>query len=439
MDSIPFDQVYIHPKILDGFGETMSKSKGNGIDPLDVIEKFGADALRFGMAHLTTETQDVRLPVRFECPHCETPIEQTKKNRILPAVECKSCKKSFSTQWAESDEDKALPRGPVVSERFELARNFANKLWNASRFAMINLQDYSAGPIDESSLTLEDRWILSRLSTVTKKVTEYLEGFKYAEATRELYEFSWNEFCSFYVEMLKDRFADEEQKPTAQRMLAFTLDTLLRLMHPITPFITEEIWQNLAKICPKRGYSEAVDASPSLITASWPELPEAWQQPEIESQFSEFQTALGALREIRSAQNLPPKTEVEFLIRCEDQLAGLIRPMATNFESMAHATLTMIGPKAEAPKINATVTKPSMELFVDLAGHIDVDAERGRLNKELDKKRKSLAGIENKLANEKYVNNAPKKVVQESKEMATELKEQITKIEDSISELAAIT
>ena len=133
---IPFHDVFIHPKILDGYGEGMSKSKGNGVDPIDVIEKFGADALRFGLAYLTTETQDIRMPVEFECPHCQKLIEQTKENRVRPRIKCKHCGKEFSTQWAEKPDDKALPRGAVVSERFELARNFCNKLWNASRFRL---------------------------------------------------------------------------------------------------------------------------------------------------------------------------------------------------------------------------------------------------------------------------------------------------------------
>ena len=137
---IPFHDVFIHPKILDGYGEGMSKSKGNGVDPIDVIEKFGADALRFGLAYLTTETQDIRMPVEFECPHCQKLIEQTKENRVRPRIKCKHCGKEFSTQWAEKPADKALPRGAVVSERFELARNFCNKLWNASRFALMNLE-----------------------------------------------------------------------------------------------------------------------------------------------------------------------------------------------------------------------------------------------------------------------------------------------------------
>src|SRR5205085_9366413 len=136
---------FIHPKILDGYGETMSKSKGNGVDPIDIIDKFGADSLRFGLAALTTETQDVRMPVQFECPHCQALIDQTKKNRELPKVACPKCNKEFSTQWARSDADKALPRAAVVSERFEVARNFMNKLWNAARFVLINLAQEDSG------------------------------------------------------------------------------------------------------------------------------------------------------------------------------------------------------------------------------------------------------------------------------------------------------
>ncbi len=144
VNEVPFHEVYITPKILDSYGETMSKSKGNGVDPLDVIDKFGADALRFGLAYLTTDTQDVKLTVDFECPHCGAQFAQTKKNRILPRIECEKCGKPFSTQWAEKPEDKALPRGAAVSEKFELGRNFANKLWNAARFSLIYLEDFSS-------------------------------------------------------------------------------------------------------------------------------------------------------------------------------------------------------------------------------------------------------------------------------------------------------
>ncbi len=182
LGEVPFREVFIHPKILDGHGETMSKSKGNGVDPIDVIDKFGPDALRFGLARLATETQDVRMPVQYECPHCEKLIDQTKKNRSLPKMPCPKCKKPFSTQWAESDADKALPRAPVVSERFETARNFVNKLWNAARFALMNMEGYEPQEIQVDQLPLEDRWLLSRLSTVTQQVTEGIEHYRFAES-----------------------------------------------------------------------------------------------------------------------------------------------------------------------------------------------------------------------------------------------------------------
>ena len=267
---VPFHEVYIHPKILDGYGEGMSKSKGNGVDPIDVIEKFGADALRFGLAYLTTETQDIRLPVEFECPSCQKLIEQTRENRMLPRIKCKHCGQPFSTQWAEKPEDKALPRGAMVNERFELARNFCNKLWNASRFALMNLEGFDPGRVSDDELMVEDSWILSRLATVTQQVTDALAEYRYADAARTLYDFAWDEFCSFYVEMVKGRLQEEPEKgtvpicgtpegagkwglslfgsrPVAQRLLAHVLDTLLRLLHPMIPFLTEEVWQRLGR------------------------------------------------------------------------------------------------------------------------------------------------------------------------------------------------
>ena len=250
---VPFHEVFIHPKILDGYGEGMSKSKGNGVDPIDVVEKFGADALRFGLAYLTTETQDVRMPVEFECPHCQKLIEQTRENRTRPTIKCKHCQEPFSTQWAEKPDDCALPRGAVVSERFELARNFCNKLWNASRFSLMNLEGFDPGRVADDELMVEDSWILSRLSTVTGQVTHALAEYRYADAARVLYDFAWDEFCSFYVEMVKGRLQDPAGRAVAQRVLAHTLDTLLRLLHPMIPFLTEDVRQRLGKIAPSGG------------------------------------------------------------------------------------------------------------------------------------------------------------------------------------------
>ncbi len=434
---VPFRQVFIHPKILDGDGETMSKSKGNGIDPLDVIEKFGADALRFGMAHLTTETQDVRMPVEFECPHCESLIKQTRENRVRPRLKCPKCKKEFSTQWAQTPEDLALPRAAVVSDRFEQSRNFVNKLWNASRFALLNLEGYAPGEVRDEDLAIEDRWILSRLATVAEQVTQALERYQYAEATRTLYGFAWDEFCSFYVEMLKDRLQNAEQRPIAQRVLAHALDVLLRLLHPIVPFITEEVWQLLGEVAPQRGLAP-VQSAPSIMIAPWPEAEAKRRDATIESRFSVFQATLGALREIRSRQNIPPKAEIEFWARCDEATAELLRPMAAYFARMANARLAEAATEVRPPVPNATVALPELEVFVDLKDFIDVKAEVARLGKQQQELKKQIEGKERKLANTSFVERAPAEVVQRERESLEQLHSQLSSVSAALEELGRL-
>jgi valyl-tRNA synthetase len=421
---IPFHEVYIHPKILDGYGEGMSKSKGNGVDPVDVMEKFGADSLRFGLAYLTTEMQDVRMPVEFECPHCHKLIEQTKQNRVLPRVKCKECGKEFSTQWAEKPKDRELPRGAVVSERFELARNFCNKLWNASRFALMNLEGYHAAPVADDELLVEDRWVLSRLATVTRQVTDALAEYKYSEAARVLYEFSWDEFCSFFVEMVKGRLQDDGARPVAQRVLAHTLDVILRLLHPMIPFLTEEVWQRLAEVAPERGIDEVRPAAASVMIAAWPECDASRQDPQIEARFARFQEALRAVRDIRSRQNVPPKKQVEFAIRCDSETADLLRPMEGYFDSMAAARATAWGPKVKAPALSANVTLPGMEVFVDLADLIDVEAEMAKKKQEIAKLESMIEGKKKKLSNEAFVQKAPPAVVEKERASLREWEQQ---------------
>jgi len=434
---IPFHEVFIHPKILDGYGETMSKSKGNGVDPIDIMEKFGADSLRFGLTYLTTQTQDFRMPVEFECPHCRKLIEQTKDNRVKPRLTCPHCKGEFSTQWAEKPADKALPRGAVVSERFELARNFCNKLWNASRFALLNLEGYAAAPVPDADLTVEDRWILSRLATVTRQVTDALAEYRYAEAARALYDFAWDEFCSFFIEMLKPRLSDDAARPVAQRVLAHTLDTLLRLLHPMIPFLTEEVWQLLAGVAPQRGIDRLEPAAESVMIAPWPESDAKRQAPEIEARFARFQEVLRAVRDIRGRQNVPPRRRIEFAVRCDAETAALLEPMEPYFASMAGATCTGRGPEVEAPALSANATSPGLEVFVDLAGVIDVEAEIARKRKELEKLDALIAGKQKKLANEKFVSRAPAEVVQREREGLAELEEQHARITETLAALEA--
>ncbi|BBO31688.1 valine--tRNA ligase [Lacipirellula parvula] len=470
MGEVPFSSVYIHPKILDGYGETMSKSKGNGVDPLDVVEKFGADALRFGLAYLATETQDVRMPVEFECPHCQTLIAQTKKNRTLVRIECDKCGKPFRTQWAEShgtDEDKALARGAVVSDRFELGRRFCNKLWNASRFSLMNLQKAATGgrgaaPEDATTvggsnanagtattgrgfieLTLEDRWLLSRLATVTNEVTAAIESYQFADAARLLYAFAWNDFCDYYVEMTKARFGVPEQQETAQRVLAHVLDALLRLLHPMIPFLTEEVWQLLGQVVEDRGLeapgSLGSKAAVSVCIADWPVADASRIDATIETQFADFQAVLGAVRELRMGQNIAPREAVEFSVRCDEATAKLLEPMSPYFLQMAKATALAWGPKATAPETAASSqvngARGPIDVHLDVSRFIDVEAEKKRLTKQIEQWQGFVKSMEAKLNNESFVSRAPAEVVQQQRDKLVETKGLIESAQASLKKL----
>ena len=436
---IPFREVFIHPKILDGQGETMSKSKGNGVDPIDVIDKFGPDALRFGLARLSTDTQDVRMPVQYECPHCDKLIDQTKKNRSLPTITCKGCNQAFSTQWAETEEDKALAKGAVVSERFETARNFVNKLWNAARFAMMNLDGYQAQAVEVDSLPLEDRWLLSRLATVTQQVTEGLKEYRYAEASRLLYDFAWDDFCSFYVEIAKPRLADTEKRATTQSVMAHGLDTLLRLLHPTMPFVTEAIWEHLNQLAPERGLTALKKKSRFIMQASWPIAETGHFDPSIERQFSEFQEVVGAIRRIRASQNIAPKETVPVAIRCSESSRALLEPMKDSFISLTQADVIAMGPEVTPFETDAPLAIPSMdiEVHVDLEKFIDLDAELARLDKLMNQLTKQISGKEAKLNNENFVSRAPEDVVQRERDSLDELRGQQESVAGDIARLKA--
>lgn len=419
----PFQQVFIHPKILDKYGEGMSKSKGNGVDPVAVMEKFGADALRFALVYLTTESQDVRLTLDFECPHCGSVIEQTKKNRTQHVIACPKCKKSFSTQWADTPEEKAFPLGPVVGERFEVARNFCNKLWNASRFVMINLGGFTPRSVSADELCVEDRWIISRLTSVAKRVTESLEQYKFSDAARTLYDFAWDEFCSFYVEISKARLYDDKRRELVQNVLLGVLDALLRLLHPITPFVTEEVWRRLADFAPVRGLNEPIQAAESITIAPWPVLDESNIDPEIEKQFSYFQEALRCVRDARARQNVPPRTEVEFVVKCSSEIADLLRPMGEYFKSMAASVVTQMGPDVEPPALSSNATTTAMEIYVDVADLIDISAEIQKKEKEVERLNGFIKSKEAKLSGS-FVEKAPAQVVAKERESLDDLRMQ---------------
>jgi valyl-tRNA synthetase len=440
---IPFREVSIHPKILDRYGETMSKSKGNGVDPVDVIESLGADALRFALAGMATETQDVRMPVDFQCPACAALVEQTVQNRTKPRIDCPKCGQPFRTQWAAAAADLALPRGPAVSEKFEAGRNFSNKLWNATRFVLMHLDGFAAGAAggvdlaDPATAPLEDRWLASRLATVAREATAALDDYRYAEIARVLYAFAWDEFCSAYLELCKARLADPAHRDRARAMLLLGLDTILRLLHPIMPFVTEEIWQHLRTAAGGRRmpWDPAGPLPESIMVAAWPRPPASWHDAATEARFGTFLAVVGAIREIRARQNVPPKTRVTVAIRTTPETALLLEPMHAAIASMAAADLAAVGPDAAAPPSAATATAAGCDVFVDTAGLVDVAAEIARLEKENEKTAGFIAAKQKKLADGTFAARAPEAVVAKERAQLAELEAKLAKGQAALADL----
>jgi valyl-tRNA synthetase len=393
------------------------------------------------MASMATETQDVRMPVEFQCPHCEARIEQTMQNRMLPRIECPKCAKAFRTQWAQTLADLALPRGPALSERFESGRNFSNKLWNATRFVLMNMEgftgeDLSRGLSAGGTMALEDRWLLSRLASVTRAATQATDEYRFAEAARILYAFAWDEYCSAYLELCKSRLADPATRGQAQSMLLLGLDTILRLLHPIMPFVTEEIWQHLRAAAPHRRMPWDRDGlAESIMVAAWPVPPAAWIDQRTETQFGTFLGVVGAMREIRARQNVPPKTRVKAAIKAPPDVAALLAPMHAAIESMAAAEITAAGPEAAGAAGAATASVLGCDVFVDLADLIDVGAEIARLTKENEKTVGFIAAKKLKLADEKFAAKAPPAVVQKEREQLADLEGRLAKGQATLAEL----
>jgi valyl-tRNA synthetase len=428
LSEVPFHHVYIHPKVLDGFGEGMSKSKGNGVDPLDVISIYGTDALRFVICQMATETQDARLPVANVCPHCQTlvPVKQEHMYMRTKKLACPSCKKPFRPGGPWPADDPELPTAKQTSDKFELGRNFATKLWNASRFVMMNLEGLATSQSQE--LKLEDRWILSRLATVTEQVTQHLEAYEIAAAARLLYDFTWTEFCDWYLEMAKARLKIDNEKALAQQMLVGVLDNILRLLHPMMPFVTEMIWQALNEVAPSRdlgglkGLTPPARSTDSIMIADWPTGLEGYRDATRESQIARMQDLIKAIRNTRNEYRVDEKATVAVSIKCSEAIAGELEPLRPFILSLAKVGELQLGPNVERPQQAGVIPHGDFTAYVHLAGLIDVPAEIKRLEKQLAEKEKGLAGTRTKLANPGFLAKAPAEVVAElrASELATE-------------------
>jgi len=383
MGEVPFRDVYIHPVIQDGKGRRMSKTLGNGIDPVDVVDLYGADALRFTLAGAATETQDLRMPV----------------------------------------EKAKLPDGRAVnsSERFEQGRTFPNKFWNAARFALMNLEGYEPGPIDLSALPVEDRWVLSLLSKTAAAVTGDLEGFQFAEASRRLRDFTWNDFCASYVEVLKGRLRDPSSRPVAQRVLAAVLDGICRLLHPIMPFVTEQVWQALGQAAPVRGLPGPEAAAESVCIAPWPVYPGDRDDPEAEQVVGLWLEVTKALRNLRAEREVPKEAKVAPILIASGATAERLRRGESFIRGLVDAASLTVTASADRPSGCAVAVLPEVEVVLPLEGLIDKGAETARHRKALADIDRQLTGHQTKLNNESFVNNAPAAVVEQTRAKVTEL------------------
>ncbi len=426
LGDIPFSDVFIHANILDGKGERMSKSKGNGIDPVDIIESYGTDAMRYVLCDMQTGTQDIRLPVTAICPACghHNDLAATQHGQSIFTYICGKVSKKKSREGscgAEFDVLGSMPELPaakLTSERFEVGRAFCNKLWNSARFALINLTEVSEAPRNKEDLALEDRWILDGLNQAIQAVEKGLAEYNPAAALGAAREFFWSSLCDWYLELIKPRLQDPQDPsaPVARQVLAFCMDQVLRLLHPFVPFITEHLWSRLSEQVPHRSIGELVSAEVSelLISAPWPRVNPALDDPQLRERFAELQTIVRAVREVRLAQGLPPRHPLKVILKPPTEQVHMLEQQTHVISTASGVETLTIDPEAHRPPGSASKVVGQIQLFV--LDVIDDGAERERLQQELKKIEKEITTCERKLQTPKFVDRAPEAVVEEQRQ-----------------------
>ena len=373
----PFSTVYIHGLIRDEKGQKMSKSKGNTIDPVKIIDKYGCDALRFTLTSLCTYGgQDIK----------------------------------------------------ISDERFEYGRNFANKIWNASRFVLMNLEGVDDNAIDMNSLTIADKWILDKLNETTKLVNDNIKNYRIGEMAHVLYDFFWNSYCDWYVEIAKIQLQDEKLKLNTQRMLKHLLDMSLRLLHPIMPHITEKIWQAL-------GVKTDVTA---LIKAEYPQYKDEYHFPTEAKEMELVFETITSLRNVRQSFNISPSIKVNIEVLAPSEEKPVFEAVIPYLQRLARVeNVKFIENTDNSSKKSATAVVSASKIIIPLENLIDMDEEIARQNKKLDKLLKEKSSLEGRVNNPKFVEKAPKELVEETKAKIEELSGQQKAIEDFINLLKA--
>ncbi|MBN2444789.1 MAG: class I tRNA ligase family protein, partial [Spirochaetales bacterium] len=435
LGDIPFTDVFIHANILDGKGVRMSKSKGNGIDPVDIIDNYGADAMRYVIADMQTGTQDIRLPVTAICPECDhhNDLGSTKHGRNIFCYVCNNCRKEFDVLGTLAD----MKQAKLTSERFEIGRAFCTKLWNSARFAFMNMENVVSTPRGAEELAYEDLWIISQLSRTIREVNKGLENYNPSYALNAIRDFFWSSFCDWYLELIKPRInsKDDASGEIAMQVLALCLDQVLRLLHPFIPYITEHLWQILKEYAPERGLGNLapLEITDQLISAPWPVPFPLCEDPDRDVKFTVLQDITRGVREIRAEQNVPPKQKLVVTINPSDELWNLISEKAYIIQALAGIDeLTL---KAGAVRIPGSAYKLVSACQIFVHDVIDDEAEKKRLKEALIQVDKEIEICEKKLENKNFVDRAPKEVVQKQQDRLSEHKANKERIRKSLREL----
>jgi valyl-tRNA synthetase len=381
MDQVPFREVYIHALVRDAQGQKMSKSKGNVIDPLSVIDEFGADAFRFTLTAFAAMGRDIKL----------------------------------------------------ATERIAGYKAFANKLWNAARFALMNLENFDPAGIDlnRPDLTPADRWILARLAETARDVNLALTEYRFNEAASLLYAFTWHSFCDWYIELVKDDLygQDSAAQDRARAVLFTVLEQLLRLLHPIMPFITEEIWQALPGGRPV----------PSIMQAAYPTGDGLPQDAAGAARMDLVMEVVRGIRNIRGEMNVPPGRLVAAVLDCKSQeSAAIISEGEGYLRALARVGELTCGVGVARPDQAATQVAGDVEILLPLAGLIDVEAEEQRLQKEIAKVEKDVALFEKKLANDAFVAKAPPDVLEKDRGKLAEARDKLGILQQGLEKIRAL-
>ena len=431
MGDVPFTDVFIHANILDGKGERMSKSKGNGVDPVDIIERYGTDAMRYVLCDMQTGMQDIRLPVQAISPYTGELVDlaTARHGRSIFTYVCPTTGQEFDVLGSMPE----VPAAKLISDRFEVGRNFCNKLLNAVRFALMHLEDVTFTPRQYQELADEDRWILSRLSHAIATVHGHLEAYNLAAALSTARDFFWSELCDWYLEFIKPRLRDTVRAPLARQVLAVTIDQVLRLLHPFVPYLTEALWEPLNVQAPVRGIDAPLPASELLIRAAWPTAHHAWRDTALEAQMTFLQEVVRAIRDLRSKYTISPHARVPVRMRAAGEAAATLRAWTDLLTTMAGLESVEITPDMQRSSDAATAVVGQVEVYIP--GVIDVDKERVRLTRQREQLLGRLEGSRHKLANADFLRKASPEVVQKERDRLVECASQIENVEATLAAL----